>query len=312
MVCSRIPSTYPRSHLITFAQRHVLTVGSRRSCRFESNRKHGEEPSRQTRRNSYHLYGEALLRLKVGCCGYPIAMKKYFQTFRVVELQSTFYNLPKLSTVKRWREIAPEDFEFSMKAWQVITHPVASPSWRKTRLKVKSGEEKSYGFLRLTEQNLAAWAQTMLVCKTLGCRICVVQTPPSFEFSEDNVGVVRKFLGSVNRDVRIAWEPRGSWSEHESEIRELCKELGLVHVVDLLRRRPSFVQGVAYIRLHGLNPREYDYKYHYTDNDLVRLLNELHSLEPNVSETYMLFNNVAMLDDARRFLEMASTKGFTV
>ena len=150
------------------------------------------------------------------------------------------------------------------------------------------------------------------MCKTLGCRICVVQTPPSFEFNEENVSAVREFFGTVKRGVTVAWEPRGSWAEDELEIRELCKELGLVHVVDLLRRRSSLVQGTAYIRLRGLNPKEYDYKYHYTDNDLSRLLNELRSLEPNVSETYVLFNNVAMLKDAQHFLEMVFKKGFTV
>jgi uncharacterized protein YecE (DUF72 family) len=67
------------------------------------------------------------LRLKVGCCGYPIAVKKYFEAFRFVEVQSTFYNLPRLSMVKRWREIAPEDSEFSMKAWRVVTHPSYEP-----------------------------------------------------------------------------------------------------------------------------------------------------------------------------------------
>lgn len=252
------------------------------------------------------------MRLKVGCCGYPIAMRKYFQTFCLVEVQSTFYNLPRTSTAEGWRKIAPEGFEFTMKAWQVVTHPAESPSWRRTRLRIQESDKDKYGLLRPTEQNLAAWNETMILSKVLGCRICVVQTPPSFRFSEENVQGVKDFFRSAKRDVLVAWEPRGTWAEHELQTGRLCRELALIHVVDFLRRRPSFVQDIAYVRLHGLNPREYDYEYRYTENDLSELLNKLRSLEPNVSEAYVLFNNVAMLEDAQRFVRMARGSDFKI
>jgi uncharacterized protein YecE (DUF72 family) len=215
-------------------------------------------------------------------------------------------------TAKRWREKAPENFEFSMKAWQVVTHPATSPSWRRTRLPVSDSEKDNYGFLRLTQENLTAFNETMLICRALRCKICVFQTPPSFGFSEENSYALRQFFGSAKHEVFVAWEPRGTWNEHPDKIQKLCKELDLIHVVDLLRRRPSFVRDKAYIRLHGLNPREYDYKYHYTEKDLSRLLDELRSLESKISEAYILFNNISMFDDARRFLEMTRQSAFDV
>jgi len=56
------------------------------------------------------------LLVKVGCCGFPYGMKKYFEQFNLVEVQKTFYNLPRLETVTSWREKAPETFEFTIKA----------------------------------------------------------------------------------------------------------------------------------------------------------------------------------------------------
>jgi len=31
--------------------------------------------------------------IKVGRCGYPVSRKKYYENFKVIEIQKTFYNL---------------------------------------------------------------------------------------------------------------------------------------------------------------------------------------------------------------------------
>ena len=64
--------------------------------------------------------------MKVGCCGFATAQEKYFQAFSCVEIDSSFYQLPKVETAARWRAAAPPDFEFAIKAWQVITHRATS------------------------------------------------------------------------------------------------------------------------------------------------------------------------------------------
>ena len=69
---------------------------------------------------------------KVGCCGLAgMSLSRYAEEFEVVELQSTFYRLPKPKTAKRWRESVRSDFEFTMKVFQGVTHPVSSPTWRR-------------------------------------------------------------------------------------------------------------------------------------------------------------------------------------
>jgi len=48
--------------------------------------------------------------LEIGCCGFPVARPKYFGEFSVVEIQQTFYNLPRMTTAEKWREEAPKGF----------------------------------------------------------------------------------------------------------------------------------------------------------------------------------------------------------
>jgi len=57
----------------------------------------------------------------IGCCGFQVSRQKYFKEFQLVEIQNTFYKLPWLETAVKWREQAPVDFEYTMKAWQGIT-----------------------------------------------------------------------------------------------------------------------------------------------------------------------------------------------
>ena len=59
---------------------------------------------------------------------YPADMKpaeylgQYAKTFRTVEIDSTFYGTPSLSTVNNWYRRTPADFIFSAKVPQEITH----------------------------------------------------------------------------------------------------------------------------------------------------------------------------------------------
>src|SRR5262245_62134096 len=46
----------------------------------------------------------------------------YGERFRTVEINNTFYRLPKTEVVKAWAAQVPEDFRFVLKASQRITH----------------------------------------------------------------------------------------------------------------------------------------------------------------------------------------------
>jgi uncharacterized protein YecE (DUF72 family) len=51
----------------------------------------------------------------------------------VVEVQQTFYEPPADTTIRRWRARAPAAFEFTLKAWQLITHEPSSPTFRRLK-----------------------------------------------------------------------------------------------------------------------------------------------------------------------------------
>ena len=52
-------------------------------------------------------------------------LSKYSEYFNSVEVNSTFYRIPRKSTVKNWVEQTPEDFIFTVKLPQSISHSPA-------------------------------------------------------------------------------------------------------------------------------------------------------------------------------------------
>lgn len=244
------------------------------------------------------------MEIWIGCCGWAGGKKKYFETFPTVELQSTFYKLPKPETAERWAEEAPDGFIFCLKAWQAITHPVTSPTWKRSGIKPEDLHKKEYGFLRPTEDNFEAWGLTMEICEKLSARVCVLQTPPSFGFSEENESNMRKFLKKAEKGkTLLAWEPRGTWLQHPERIKKICTDLDLIHVVDPLRAEPLGFgsKKVAYFRLHGFGkPSIYNYK--YSEKELRQIAEKIESL--HVKEVFCMFNNIHMFEDAKRLKEM--------
>ncbi|MEM2205148.1 MAG: DUF72 domain-containing protein [Candidatus Hadarchaeales archaeon] len=245
-----------------------------------------------------------MVEILVGCCGYPCSRPKYYEKFKTVEIQSTFYKLPKPETASKWREEAPEGFVFTFKAFQGITHPTTSPTWRRSGLSQEELKGKEYGWLRPTEDNFEAWERTVEIGELLGARVCVVQCPPNFKYTKENVENMKKFFKKVKRKFSIAWEPRGDWGKYPEEIRKLCRELDLIHCVDPFRQEPlHFSRGMAYFRLHGLGKPSI-YKYKFSDGELGELAKRARKMEREVKEVYFMFNNVYMLEDALRFLKL--------
>jgi uncharacterized protein YecE (DUF72 family) len=225
-------------------------------------------------------------------------------------VQQTFYKIPSLDTLRSWRREAPPDFEFTLKAWQVVTHPPTSPTWRKAGISIDPSKASHYGYLRPTKENFEAWEKTLEAAKALNARVVVVQTPPTFGYTSENLrNAIEFFRSALRPGIVIAWEPRGTWNEHPEMIRRVVEETGVVHVVDLLRRDPVLVGDLAYFRLHGLGGREVNYRYKYSDEDLKRLLSKVAKIMDQAREAYVMFNNVYMFDDAKRFKQLlASTR----
>jgi uncharacterized protein YecE (DUF72 family) len=229
--------------------------------------------------------------VKIGCCGFRLSRAEYFSRFAVVEVQQTFYQPPQVETLRRWREDAPADFEFAIKAWQIITHEGASPTYRRMKRELTEKERDECGAFRPTKIVGEGWQVTRDSAEALGARRILFQCPARFKPTEINVANLRRFFSKVERASFVfLWEPRGEWSREL--VGELCRELDLVHVVDPLVERTATPER-CYFRLHvrrgGRN--------RYEDDEL----SELYAMLPRGETSYVMFNNVRMIDDATRF-----------
>lgn len=209
-------------------------------------------------------------------------MKRYFENYGLVELNSTFYEYPRLETVEGWREKAPENFEFTVKAHQDISH--------KSKMK-------------LDEVSLKAFERIKQICKTLKAGILVIQTPGSFR--PDKLGDAEKFFKSVNReDLVLVWETRGvEWEKPEvyERLDQVLSSLDIVHVTDPFKILPAYTSRTAYFRLHGLGKELYYYQ--YSDMELRKLKDIVKPFEEEGKTVYVLFNNLSMFEDGLRFME---------
>ncbi|MEM2385885.1 MAG: DUF72 domain-containing protein, partial [Candidatus Bathyarchaeia archaeon] len=216
-------------------------------------------------------------------------MKRYFENYSLVELNSTFYEYPKLETVKGWREKAPQNFEFTVKAHQDISH------------KAK---------MQLNETSRQAFETMKQICKTLEAKILLIQTPGSFR--PDKLGEAEKFFEGVDREgLTLVWETRGpEWEKPEvmEKLSRVLSRLNVVHVTDPFRILPAYTSQTAYFRLHGLGKELYYYQ--YTDEELRRLAEIARKFEAEGKTVYVLFNNLAMFEDGLRFMQYLSTGKF--
>jgi uncharacterized protein YecE (DUF72 family) len=232
--------------------------------------------------------------VKVGLCGFTIAMARYPMQFPVVEVQQTFYEPPAEAVMRRWRAGMPQGFEFTMKSWQLVTHTAASPTYRRMKRKLTGDERAGAGAFRESAVVDEGWRVTAGCARILGASSILFQCPASFRQTDENVKNLESFFRRIERPkgVRLLWEPRGPWDT--AVVKHLCDTLGLVHVVDPFVTQ-AVTRGVAYFRLHGITGA----RHVYSDEELLRL----RDMVPRAGETYVMFNNIPRADDACRFIQ---------
>ena len=231
--------------------------------------------------------------VRLGLCGFTIGASEYFRRFRVVEVQQTFYDPPQDQTLVRWHRQAPPGFEFTLKAWQLVTHDASSPTYRRLRRPLDGADRELVGSFRLTPPVLRAWERTLECTRLLHATAILLQCPRSFRPTDENVARLTTFCRKIERPehVRLVWEPRGPWPS--DVVGDLCRELDLVHAVD-----PSVNDTVmprrTYFRLHCVTGA----RHVYTDDELQQLLA---MLPEQAQDPYVLFNNMPRVIDAERF-----------
>jgi len=116
----------------------------------------------------------------------------YASKFPTVEINNTFYRLPKESVLRDWAAQVPEQFTFAVKASQRITH-----------------------YARLKEESAPLVDYLLKTTSALGSRLgpILFQLPPNLK---KDITRLRGFLGLLPSDRRFVFEFRHeSWFDEE-------------------------------------------------------------------------------------------------
>ncbi len=111
-------------------------------------------------------------------------LSRYAEVFNAVEGNTTFYSLPAVETVQRWREATPQSFRFCFKFPRTITH------------------------LKLLRGAAAETGEFLARMHPLGERLgpFMLQLPPAF--GPDSMGILDRFLASLPESFRYSVELR--------------------------------------------------------------------------------------------------------
>ncbi len=158
----------------------------------------------------------------------PEMLAFYAGRFSTVEINNTFYHLPRKETLAGWRDSVPAGFIFSVKASRFITHMKKLHDVRKP-LSVFFGTVDALG-------------------DKLGP--VLFQLPPKWRLNAERL---QKFLSVLPKDYRYALEFRDpSW--FASEVYGALSEFGVSFCIYDLAGSLSpkeITSDLVYIRLHG-------------------------------------------------------------
>lgn len=111
------------------------------------------------------LVDDCSMTIKLGLCGFTMGAAVYYRQFSVVEVQQTSYDPPALPTMEKWRAQAPLSFEFTMKAWEVITHFSDGNTYGRLRRTFGDRERAEAGGFRLNATTLGDWETTLAAAR---------------------------------------------------------------------------------------------------------------------------------------------------
>lgn len=205
-------------------------------------------------------------------------LKAYSRIFNFVEVNSTFYHIPQLKEVEKWRRSVPSGFRFSVRAHQSITHHYR---------------------LRPVDGTIEAFERMKQICSALDAEVMHLQTPPSFELTKTSIMNFQNLLSSINlQNLRLALEiRRAKFPQLPPELLKTMQEYNIIHCTDLSRaEKPAYESDILYTRLFGLGTHNV---YQPTDDELAEI--DKMGSDGKSEKIVMSFHFVRMYKDAARF-----------
>ena len=203
----------------------------------------------------------------------------YAENFNTVEINMTFYRLPKPDDLRRWADLVPPGFLFTLKANRQITH---------TKKLRDVGHE--VGFFSHLARSLDA---------KLGC--ILYQLPPGITRDD---ALLRGFLAVLSPEFRNVIEFRDpSW--YARDVYDVLRESRVIFcTVSSTKVPPDAVltTETAYFRFHGLTG---GYRHDYSEEELRAWAGIVRST--GAAATFAYFNNdyqAHAVENARRLREL--------
>jgi len=206
------------------------------------------------------------------------SLEAYSRIYNFVEVNSTFYEIPTTNQIEKWRNIVPEDFQFTVRAHRSITHQYK---------------------LQRTKENLKRLQEMIKICGILQAEILLLQTPASLGITKDLIENFRDLLSSIELNkVRIALEIRGTEvSTYPRELLKIMQEYNIINSVDLLKGElPAYKSDILYSRLFGKGEKNI---YQPTDHELKEI--DIRAKTGKFKKVVLSFHSQRMYRDAGRF-----------
>jgi len=189
----------------------------------------------------------------------------YSRHFQTVEINHSFYRLPKTEVLTAWRKAVPEGFLFAVKASRYITH----------MKKLKDAKEALTAFLKRVD--------------ALGDKLgpILFQLPPRWRF---NLERFRAFLESLPGNYRYAFEFRDtSWMNPAAyEALNMVRAAFCIYDLAGYRSPKEITSDFIYVRLHGPNDA---YKGSYSVSTLSRWAGAFSTWVDMGNQVFCYFDN---------------------
>ncbi|MFX1276938.1 MAG: DUF72 domain-containing protein [Promethearchaeota archaeon] len=232
-----------------------------------------------------------MVKIHVGCAGwdykdwrgifYPKNLEKssyleyYSNYFDLLEVNSTFYNLPAEETVINWGQKVPKSFKFTIKVWQDITHDLFNSNL---------SSKISQFFYRLSplKDKISSF---------------LLQFPPWFKYSEKHLRQLSYIINQLPIQYKYVIELRdNSWYDVKI-LEELINGKKVILGTIYFEGIKEFYfpnQEIYYIRLIGNRQLNVFNRIQRDQKDILyRLFEKLEVLNksPNVFEIFIIVNN---------------------
>jgi uncharacterized protein YecE (DUF72 family) len=189
----------------------------------------------------------------------------YSKHFNTVEINSSFYRFPREKTLENWYQRTPEDFKFTLKVNQSITH----------RKKFKNIGELLNNFYKLSD--------------LLGDKLCCLlfQLPPNLKKNMELLNNAAEQFNDSKTNVMEFRHP--SW--YDEEVYDFLDDHDIIFCTVSVSDLPPdivVINSQAYIRFHGTGEDE-RYQHLYSQQELREWVDRIK--KEDIHELYSYFNN---------------------